>query len=101
MDFTKAQDQISKIENKGERTVGDLLLKMGFTFIDSNRIVLNSDSKRIGEIDLIFGFEDTIFLIDASVDKHSGSSKKLAFFSKWTDKSNLNFLKKQCNLGNQ
>jgi len=101
MDFSKAQDQISKIQNDGERKVGNLLLNMGFTFIDSNTIILNSKSKRIGEIDLIFEFEDTIFLIDASKDKHSGSSKKLAFFSKWTDKSNLNFLRKQCNLGNQ
>lgn len=101
MEFTQAQNQISKIKNEGERKVGNLLLTMGFTLIDSNSIILNSKSKRIGEIDLIFGFEDTIFLIDASIDKHSGNSKKLAFFSKWADKSNLNFLKKQCKLGNQ
>lgn len=101
LDFTEAQEQISKISNDGERQVGDLLLNMGFTLIDSNVIVLNSDSKRIGEIDLIFEVENTLFLIDASMDKHSGSSKKLAFISKWTDKSNLNFLKKQCKLGNQ
>ncbi len=94
MDFTKAQEQISKISNEGERQVGDLLLNMGFTLIDSNVIVLNLDSKRIGEIDLIFEVENTLFLIDASTDKHSGSNKKLAFISKWTDKSNLNFLKK-------
>lgn len=101
MDFSLAQEQISKIQNDGEREVGDLLLNMGFTLIDSNTIVLNSQSKRIGEIDLIFEFEDTLFLVEASSDKHSGSSKKLAFFSKWADKSNLVFLKKQCKLGNQ
>jgi len=101
MDFTKAQDQIAKIPNDGERRVGNLLLNMGFAMVDSNVTVLNSQSRRIGEIDLIFEFEDTLFLVEASTDKHSGSSKKLAFFSKWADPSNLAALKKQCSLGSQ
>ena len=101
MNYTKAQDQIAKIPNDGERRVGDLLLNMGFTLIDSNVTVLNSQSRRIGEIDLIFEFEDTLFLVEASTDKHSGSSKKLAFFSKWANPSNLAALKKQCSLGSQ
>ena len=42
-----------------------------------------------------------MFLVEASVDRHSGNSKKLAFFSKWTDPSNLAALKKQCSLGSQ
>ena len=99
MNFTKAQDQVAKIINDGERKVGELLLNMGLTLVDSNVIVLNSHSQRIGEIDLIFEFEDTQFLIEVSIDKHSGNSKKLTFFSKWADLSNLSILRKQCKLG--
>ena len=94
-------DQIAKISNDAERKVGVLLLQMGFTLVDSNVIVLDSRSRRIGEIDIIFEFEDTLFLVEVSSDKHSGNSKKLAFFSKWSDSFNLTTLKKQCNLGSQ
>ena len=73
-------DQIAKISNDAERKVGVLLLQMGFTLVDSNVIVLDSRSRRIGEIDIIFEFEDTLFLVEVSSDKHSGNSKKTSVF---------------------
>jgi DGQHR domain-containing protein len=98
MELSKAETKISNMRNEGERIVGDLLINLGFQLVDGNVIVLNSSNQRIGEIDLIFTFEDYVFLIEVSKDNHSGSSKKIAFFTKWSDENNLNILKKNYQL---
>ena len=37
-------------------------------------------------------------IVEVSKDRHSGNSKKIAFFTKWVDSSNLALLRKQYNL---
>ena len=101
LDSTKARDQIADIGNEGERRVGNLLLSMGFKLIGSRIIVLNSQLQIIGEIDLIFELEHTLFLVEVSTSRHPDNNKKIAFFHKWADESNLSTLKKQCKLGSQ
>ena len=96
--LSDAEEKIRKIQNEQERNVGDLLLNLGFRLVDCNALILNSSNQRIGEIDLIFIFDDYVFLIEVSKDSHSGSSKKIAFFSKWNDDSNLVILKKKYQL---
>jgi len=98
MIYAEAEQKINKIKNEEERNVGDLLLNLGFQLVDCNTIILNSSSQRIGEIDLIFTFDNYVFLVEVSKDNHSGSSKKIAFFSKWSDDGNLQILKKQYHL---
>ena len=93
MQLVEAEKHITKITNESERRVADLLLNLGFTFIDSDSIILNSKKQRIGEIDLIFTFEDYLFLIEVSKDKHSGNSKKITFFTKWEDRDNLEIVR--------
>ena len=66
LDSTKARDQVTDIDNEGERRVGNLLLNMGFKLIGSHIIVLNSQLQIIGEIDLIFELEHTLFLVEVS-----------------------------------
>lgn len=93
-----AEKKIAGIVDESERNVAHLLLNMGFSFLECNQKILNSDEKNIGEIDLLFTFEDYLFLIEVSKDRHSGSSKKISFFSKWDRKENLNSLRKQFHL---
>lgn len=57
MQFTEAQEKIKTIVNEAEKDVAELLLNMGFTFIDSNSIILNDLEQEVGEIDLLFSFE--------------------------------------------
>lgn len=97
--LAEAETKISHIKNVSEREVGQLLLNLGLRLVACNSIILNTSGERIGEIDLIFTFEDTIFLVEVSADKHSGSNKKISFFSKWADSSNLKFVKQKYKLG--
>ena len=93
MQFTEAQEKIKDIGNDAEREVAELLLDMGFTFIDSNSIIQNSSSQRVGEIDLLFSFEDYLLIVEVSKDKSSGNAKKITFFTKWSERSNLTLLR--------
>src|SRR5437879_5611522 len=97
MEITEAQKKISQIGNTEERSVAELLLNLGFTFVDSNSIIMNTANQRIGEIDLIFTFKDYLFLVEVSKDKHS-SNKKSAFFNKWDEHDNLAIVNKQYQL---
>jgi len=96
--LAEAQKKIEQIRNENERNVADLLLNLGFALVDTNSTITNSSDKKIGEIDSMFTFEDYLFLIEVSKDKHSGSSKKIAFFSKWSEKDNLEIIRKRYGL---
>ena len=93
MQFSEVQEKIKKIKNDAERDIAELLFNMGFTFIDSNSIILNSSNQRVGEIDLLFSFEDYLFIIEVSTDKSSGNTKKITWFTKWSDRSNQTLLR--------
>jgi len=98
MDFIEAQKQITNIQNESEKNVAELLLNLGFDFIASNSIVNITEGQRIGEIDLLFTFEDYLFIIEVSKDRHSGNSKKITFFTKWEDRGNLSVVHRQYQL---
>ena len=91
-------EQIRAISNNEEKSVAELLYNMGFNFIDSNCILENESKQVIGEIDLLFSFDDCLLIVEVSKDKHSGSAKQIAFFTKWMEKLNNDFIKKQYNL---
>ena len=98
MNFTEAQEKINSIENDAEKEIAELLLNMGFTFIDSNSIIENSLNQRVGEIDLLFSFEDYLFIVEVSKDRRSGNSKKITWFTKWSDRSNQTLLREHHSL---
>lgn len=97
MEISEAQKKIAQIRNDAERNVAELLLNLGFDFIDSNVIITNSPNQIIGEIDLIFVFKDYLLLVEVSKDKRS-SNKKSAFFNKWDDREHLTIVNKQYQL---
>ena len=101
MDLNKDKKYLLKISDPNEKRVANLLLDMGLTFVGSNIEVLNAERRSIGEIDLLFQFEDTLFLIEVSVAKSNKNQKKLFFFHKWMDSQNVNIMRKQCGLAGQ
>ncbi len=98
MQFTEAQEKIKTIANEAERDVAELLLNMGFTFIDSNPIIRNDLEQQVGEIDLLFSFEDYLLLIEVSKNTSAGNNKKITWFTKWADRSNQTLLRNHYNL---
>lgn len=98
MEFSEAQEKIKTIENDAERDVAELLLNMGFTFIDSNSIIENASNQRIGEIDLLFSFEDYLLIVEVSKDRSSGNAKKITFFTKWAERTNQALLRNHYSL---
>lgn len=98
MQFIEAQEKIKNIENDAERDVAELLLNMGFTFIDSNSIIKNSSNQLVGEIDILFSFEDYLIIVEVSKNNSAGNAKKITFFTKWSDRSNQTLLRNHHNL---
>lgn len=90
-------EEISNIENDHEREVAEFLLRLGFTPKKFNPIIAEN-KKQIGEIDSIFEYKDYQFLVEVSIGTRLVNEKKNFFFSKWSDKHNLQILRKQCGL---
>jgi len=88
MQFSEAQEKIKLITNEAEKEIAELLLNMGFTFIAANSIIENSSNQRVGEIDLLFSFEDYLLIVEVSKDRSSGNAKKITFFTKWSERTN-------------
>lgn len=72
---------------------------MGFKFITANYdVVLKSE--KIGEIDLLFTYDNFLFLVEVSGEKRP-SQKKITFFSKWSEEKFLEPVRKSFNLSNK
>ncbi len=99
MKLVDAETKINTIENNEEREVAELLLNMGFTFIDSNSKIKNSSNQLVGEIDLLFSFADYLIIVEVSKNHHAGNAKKITFFTKWSDRSNQSLLQNHHSLG--
>ena len=94
----EAPDRIAVIPNKEERNVAVLLRNMGLDFVGSNVVLEDYPEPAKGEVDLIFGVADTMILVEVGAGRHKISKKKMDFFSKWKDESNIKALKKQCDI---
>ena len=94
----EALNRIAGISNKEERKVAILLHDMGLDFVCSNVVLQDHPEQAKGEVDLIFGIADTMILVEIGVGRHKISRKKMDFFSKWKDESNIKALKKQCGI---
>ena len=91
-------DHIAGIPNKEERKVDILLRDMGLDFVGSNVVFEDYPEQVKGEVDLIFGVADTMILVEVGAGRHKISRKKMDFFSKWKDESNIKALKRQCDI---
>lgn len=90
---TNYEQKVAKIESKakeeGEKIVNKLFLDLNFDFIDCN-VTIKRNRREIGEIDGLFKLKDDYLLILEIDDGKKVSSKKIGeFYSKWSDKNNI------------
>ena len=80
--------EIEAIDDTLEKEVAHLFHDLGFNFIKSNHDVILR-SEKIGEVDLLFTFEQFLFLIEVTKEKDNRTKKKITFFSKWSKEAFL------------
>lgn len=88
MDIAEARRRINEIENENEREVGKLFLDIEFDLVDCNAVI-KRNNREVGEIDLIFDYNNYLFLIEVSKQRRDISRKIDHFFSRWSDRGNL------------
>ena len=81
--------ETSAINDENERKVAVFLERIGFSFVDSRSQFKKSDAEPAREIDLLFTFEDCLFIIEVSTLKSGRNSKILTFMQKWNAPKNL------------
>lgn len=80
--------KIEAIDDALEKKVAQLFYDLGFNFIESNHDVILK-SEKIGKVDLLFTFEQFLFLIEVTKEKDNRTKKKITFFSKWSEETFL------------
>ncbi len=95
MGLTKIQEQIANIENPEERKVAEFFYRIGFTFLASRLEFKKSKAETSREIDLLFTYQNCVFIIEVSIVKTRRNEKILVFMYKWSKKRNLERLKKK------
>jgi len=78
-----------------ERKVADFLNKIGFSFLDSRLEFKKSEAETAGEIDLLFTFQNCLFIIEVSTVKTNRNKKIVAFMNIWSRRKNLERLKEK------
>jgi len=91
-DSASIQERIDKIKDPYEKDIAQLLFNLGFEFIDCNVEIKNESSEIIGEIDLVFSFENHLFLIEVTSKSRRDSADADHWFSRWSNDKNLNRL---------
>lgn len=92
------QAKINEIKNIHEKDIAQLLFNLGFEFIDCNKKIKNEKGEIIGEIDLIFSFENHLFLIEVTSKTGRVHADTDHWFSRWSDKKNLDILFSDLNI---
>jgi DGQHR domain-containing protein len=70
--------------------IGKLLDDMGFQPLLVGQKIRDDSNHEVGDIDLAFGFEDLVFLIEVSKQHTERNEKIRASFEKWSETRNLN-----------
>jgi len=83
------QAKINKIKNLHEKDIAQFLLNLGFEFIDCNKEIKDENAEIIGEIDLIFSFENHLFLIEVTSKTGRVHADADHWFSRCSDENNL------------
>src|SRR5690348_12898846 len=88
-------EKITNIEDPYEHKVAEFLIKVGFSFIASRSEFKKSDAEIAREIDLLFTFQNCLFIIEVSTVKTGRNKKIISFFSTWSRQKNLERLKEK------
>ena len=86
------------MKNYYETEIAKLLYNFNLDFYGLNEEIYNIKNHKIGEIDIICGFEDFIFFIEVTTLKGDINKKAGHWFSRWSDDDNILLVKSQLNL---
>jgi len=88
--------ELPTIIDEYERKVAEFLEKIGFTFVASRSQFNKSEAEIAREIDLLFTYQNCLFIIEVShLGKANRNKKIIAFMSKWGRPKNLQRLKEK------
>ncbi|MGI0057758.1 MAG: hypothetical protein ACREAK_10365 [Nitrosarchaeum sp.] len=72
-----------------DRKVSDFLTKIGFSSLDSGLEFKKSKAEIAREIDLLFTYQNCLFIIEVSTVQSGRNYKILAFMYRWSKRRNL------------
>jgi Holliday junction resolvase-like predicted endonuclease len=87
--------ELPTIIDENERKVADFLVKIGFSFVASRSQFSKSEAEMAREIDLLFTFQNCLFIIEVSTVKSGRNFKILAFMYRWSKQKNFERLKQK------
>lgn len=98
MDQKIDKNHIDNSKNKLEKDVREFLQNINFNIIDADSKIYTSQNIIVGELDIIANFDDYLFLIEVNGDKTARSKKSIAFFSIWSEQTNVDLINKKYQL---
>jgi len=87
--------ELLTISNPHERKVAEFLTRIGFSFIKSRLEFNMSKAEKAREIDLLFTFQNCLFIIEVSTVKNDRNFKIITFMYRWSKRRNFERLKEK------
>ena len=78
-----------------DRKVSDFLTKIGFSYLDSGLEFKKSEAEMAREIDLLFTYQNCLFIIEVSTVQSGRNYKILAFLYRWNRRRNLERIREE------
>lgn len=87
--------ELPTILDEHERKVAEFFVKIGFTFEASRSLFNKSEGEVAREIDLLFTYQNCLFIIEVSTVKTNRNFKIITFMYRWSKKKNFERLKEK------
>ena len=87
--------ELPEFEDENECKVAHFLTKINFDFVASRSQFNKSEGEVAREIDLLFTFQNCLFIIEVSTVKSGRNFKILAFMYRWSKQRNFYRLKQK------
>jgi len=87
--------ELPTIIDEYEHKVSDFLSKIGFSFVASRSQFNKSEAEVAREIDLLFTYQNCLFIIEVSTVKTGRNFKIITFMYRWSKRRNFERLKEK------
>lgn len=87
--------ELPTIIDEHERKVANFLVKIGFSFVASRSKFNKSEAEVAREIDLLFTYQNCLFIIEVSTLKQGRNFKIITFMYRWSKRKNFERLKEK------
>ena len=87
--------ELPTILDNNERKVAEFLTRIGFSFLASRSEFKKSEAETAREIDLLFTYQNCLFIIEVSTVKSGRNFKIITFIYRWSRRKNFDRLKEK------